>query len=173
MKQIILAGVDDISKYRETIYRTAEKTKRELSNTLVDRDGITALEIIKFDKVGCDPLDPERELNFIEQVNQTFTYLASLKAAEYLFSSEADITSLRLNLGTQKGSDIESLDGLYAAEVFAATHPGSNNKLAKDITKVKKSKALYKYVFFSCPDIPEGPYNYREEEEVIIWSLRR
>ena len=34
-----------------------------------------------------NPLDPTRPLNLIEQVNQTFTALVSVRAVEYLFRS--------------------------------------------------------------------------------------
>lgn len=173
MKQITLTDPEDISSYREIINRAAEKTRRMLNSVLKEQEGIKALETVKYDQVGYDPLDPERKLNLIEQVNQTFTYLASLRATEYLFRIHQDQLSFRLNLGTHNGSDIESLDRQLAAEVFAATHPNSNNKLAKDIAKVKSTSALQKYVFFACPNIPEGPYLYKNEEEVLIVSLGR
>lgn len=173
MKQITLTNTEDILKYREIIRKSAEKSKYKLSSVLNQFSGVECLETIKFNQIGFDPLDPERNLNLVEQINQTFTYLASLKAVEYLFKTHKYITSYRLNLGTRKGSDIVSLDGHLAAEVFAATHPRSNNKLEKDITKVKSTTARLKYVFFSCPDIPEGPYSHKNEKGVVIRSLGR
>jgi len=173
MKQITLTNTDDISKYQEIICKSAEKAKLKFSNVLNKSSGVEYLAAIKFDQIGFDPLDPERKLNLVEQVNQTFTYLASLRAVEHLFKAHRDITSYRLNLGTRKGLDIESSDGYLAAEVFAATHPKSNNKLEKDINKVKSTAARYKYIFFSCPDIPEGFFEYKNVKEVVIRSLGR
>jgi hypothetical protein len=128
---------------------------------------------IKFEGIGCDPFNIQRPLNFIEQVNQTFTYLASFKAAKMLFSWHSGLPSLRLNLGTQAGTDIESdYDGGISAEVFAAVTPASNDKLKKDIEKISKSQAKHKYVFFMCPNCDEGRYlKCKAPKEIKIWSL--
>jgi hypothetical protein len=39
------------------------------------------LYVLKFWSVGFDPMDSTRKMNLIEQLNQTLTYVASLKAA--------------------------------------------------------------------------------------------
>lgn len=122
-----------------------------LRGLLADGDALRLLEAVKFEKMGWDPLEPTRPLNFIEQVNQTFTALVSVRAVEYLFEHHPEAAPFRVNLGTAPGSDIESLDGSVAGEVFAATHPGSNGKLKKDIAKVAAVAAIHRYVFFHCP----------------------
>ncbi len=67
---------------------------------------------------------------------------------------------------------IESdFDGGIAAEVFAAVHPKSNNKLQKDIQKVLDVNVKHKYVFFMCPNIKKGYYPNITKNEVIVWSL--
>jgi len=115
---------------------------------------------MKFEEIGCDPLDTSRKLNLIEQVNQTFTYMASLKAAEYLLNHHPELKSLTLNLGTRSGWDIEADEtGGLVAEVFAAVHPGNNRKLDKDIQKVAAAEAEYRYVFFMCPGFDPGLYH--------------
>ena len=171
MKKIILYDEKDIEKYIELIRTSANKAKDIVDDIADSNNGINVLKEIKYKQIGFDPLDSERSLNLIEQVNQTFTYLASLEAAKFLFSKHELPNGIRLNLGTLKGSDIETLDGKIKAEVFAATSPRSNQKLKKDVSKVKSTSAQIKYVFFSCPEIPEGPYQYKDETEVIIWSL--
>jgi len=115
---------------------------------------------LKFEETGCDPLNPARKLNLIEQLNQTFTYMASFKAAEYLLQSHPPFTVLILNLGTTSGWDIESAEnGGLVAEVFAAVNPRNNRKIEKDMEKVAKDKAQHRYVFFMCPGIGAGPYH--------------
>jgi hypothetical protein len=95
----------------------------------------------------------------IEQLNQTFTYAASLKAAEYLFRNHPAITCLTLNLGTTSGWDIEGPEsGGLVAEVFAAVNPQNNKKLEKDIEKVAAANATHRYVFFMCPGVEAGRY---------------
>ncbi|NQT00336.1 MAG: hypothetical protein HQ595_04550 [Candidatus Omnitrophica bacterium] len=172
MKKIILKNSTEVTGYIDAIMDAANAAQMrliELSETL---DGIQLLEKMKFEKVGYDPLNTERELNLIEQLNQSFTYLASFKAAEILFQRHEGIYELLLNLGVMPGPDIESSDvGGIAAEVFATTKPSSNNKLNKDIVKVASTDATHKYVFFMCPHIKEGPYEEKSTDDVLVWSL--
>lgn len=172
MKTIVLNNLSEVDSHIETLSETANETQiniLELSETL---DGIQLLEEIKFEKTGYDPLDIQRRLNVIEQVNQTFTYLASFRAAEILFQKHPKATKFILNLGTASGSDIESSNcGGIAAEVFSATKPSSNDKLNKDIKKVSATDAKHKYVFFLCPGIDAGIYKSKSTKDVIVWSL--
>ena len=125
--------------------------------TMAERgDALRTLAAVKFDAIGCDPLS-DRPLNLIEQVNQTFTYLATCAAVRQLLELHANAAPFILNLGTTPGPDIISCDGSVAAEVFAATHPASNDKLRKDLAKAAAFSAKYKYVFFSWPNEPAGP----------------
>ena len=173
MKQIQIRNVEEIEPYEEKLRESAEKARGQLAEILQGEGGIRLISRIKFEKIGFDPLDPERALNLIEQVNQTCTYLASLKAVRALISLHPDMQGYHLNLGTTSGTDIESLDGSIATEVFAATSPKSNRKLQRDMEKVRAVKAAHKYVFFACPGIPEGRYEVAGEGEVVAWSVGR
>ena len=106
-------------------------------------------------------------LNLIEQVNQTFTALVSVRAVEYLFDHHPGACPFRVNLGTAPGSDIESLDRSVVAEVFAATSPSSNQKKKKDIAKAAAVPAKHRYVFFHCP----GNHNRETVGEVTVVPL--
>ncbi|MFT7245967.1 MAG: hypothetical protein ACI82A_003338 [Candidatus Azotimanducaceae bacterium] len=172
MKQIVLKSRDEVAEHIETILQSASDAQMNIIEIAENRDTMWWLEKVKFEKIGYDPLDSSRPLNFIEQVNQTFTYLASLSAAELLFQWHTEVTQLTLNLGTSSGSDIETLElGGIAVEIFSATSPSSNNKLNKDIKKVAGTIAAHKYVFFNCPGIPEGWYKGSRHAAVKIWAL--
>ncbi len=106
---------------------------------------------IRFFDAGCDPLNLERSLNFVEQLNQTFTIIASIEGAKWLLRHHPDRGPFHLNLGTTPGPDIWSHDGSIAAETFAATRPTSNGKLRKDIEKIRKAEASLKFVFYISP----------------------
>ena len=171
-KRIVLKNKEEAERHIEYLRLSAEESQFKIDEISSYSNPLEFLRQIKFEKIGFDPLDAERPLNFIEQVNQTFTYFASFKAADYLFDRHKGIDSLILNLGTRSGSDIESIfDGGIAAEVFAAVHPNNNKKLQKDIQKVSLVEAKYKYVFFICPDIEEGPYFVNHGNGVVVWSL--
>jgi hypothetical protein len=158
-KRVTIRGHEDIDRYREELLASAEETQirvRELAGSV---GSIELLYRMNFEEIGCDPLDSSRKLNLIEQLNQTFTYAVSLKAAEYLLNHHADLRSLTLNLGTRSGWDMEtSEDGGLAAEVFASVHPSNNRKLEKDIQKVAAAEAKHRYVFFMCPGFEPVPY---------------
>ncbi len=163
----------DLEERRELLLASAEQTQIQIAELAGVEDPIQFLFRLKFDEVGCDPLNCSRPLNLIEQLNQTFTYLASFSGAEFLFGHHPEVKRLVLNLGTSGGSDIETTEGEgIAAEVFAAVTPRNNGKLAADIEKVSKSSAKYRYVLFMSPEHETGPYKGRlKAPGVIVWSL--
>ena len=109
------------------------------------------LRAIRFQTIGHDPLTGE-PLNLVEQLNQTFTILVSLRAVERLIEMHPGAGGFRLALTTSSGRDIESVvPELVAAEVFAVTHPRSNQKLKKDIERLTGDPASHRYVFFAAP----------------------
>jgi hypothetical protein len=94
------------------------------------------LKALRFDTVGHDPLTGE-PLNVVEQLNQTFTILVTVRAVEQLIELHSDAGGFRLALGTSSGRDVESVaPDLVAAEIFSATHPNSNQKLKKDLARL-------------------------------------
>jgi len=171
VKRIQLHHPEEIQQYEAQLHASAEQARVRLAEIVRSADGFGLLGRIKFEPIGCDPLDPQRPLNLIEQVNQTCTYLVSLQAVRRLFELHPGAAGFRLNLGTAPGTDIESLDGTIAAEVFAATSPKSNRKLQRDLQKVRAVQAAHRYVFFSCPGIPEGSYDVEGAGNVLVWSL--
>jgi hypothetical protein len=110
---------------------------------------------MKFDQIGTHPVSG-KPLNVIEQINQTFTFLVAIRATRILFETHPEVDGYRIGPCTSRGCDILSLDGLVAAEVFAATSPASNQKLRKDIDRVAKADAKYRYVFFAAPEVEAG-----------------
>ena len=172
MKTITLHNLFDVEAHIELLNDAANEAQINILEQSESLDGIQLLEKIKFEKIGYDPLNVQRSLNLIEQVNQTFTYLASFRAVGILFQKHPEATKFILNLGTASGTDIESSNcGGIAAEVFSATKPSSNDKLNKDIKKVSATEAAHKYVFFLCPGIEAGLYNKKSINSVVLWSL--
>jgi hypothetical protein len=172
-KQVTIRGQEDINRYWGKLLASAEETQIKVCELAGSIKSMELLYQMKFEEIGCDPLDPSRRLNLIEQLNQTFTYAASLKAAEYLLNHHTDLKSLTLNLGTRSGWDIETAEGGgLVAEVFASVHPRNNRKLEKDIQKVAAAKAKHRYVFFMCPGFEPGSYPEKSRfPEVEVVSL--
>lgn len=168
-KQLILHNKADAKVYVDLVSEAAAKTIAAIRKS--NLNSLALLEAFKFEEFGTDPLNLDRSLNLIEQINQTFTYLASFRAAEFVFESHPDSGSIHLNLGTASGYDLVSESGEVVGEVFSATRPASNNKLNKDLARLQPVEAQHKYAFFICPGIPIGEYNSGRYGDVIAWSL--
>jgi len=134
-------------------------------------DPLQTLWRMKTTALGADPLDSDRPLNIIEQLNQSFTCVASALAVLELLRLHPDLAPFTLNMGTSKGFDIWSdAGGGLRAEVFAAVSPTNNQKLTADIKRLVPEPVAHKYVFFMCPGIPAGDTS-RSRDGVIAWSL--
>ena len=172
MKVRAIRTVDDVEELAVAVTQSAERALAQLEKRAASKQGLQALWSMKFSPIGCDPLNAEMPLNLIEQINQTFTYLASAKAAKQLLALHPGLAPFAVNLGTSPGSDIESACGSLAAEVFAAVNTSNNRKLVKDRAKVSRTNARFKYVFFMYPGYDPGRQPKSEREPgVEVWSV--
>jgi len=151
----IVESPESLAGLEAQINASAKAAAKALSESLGRDAPLEVLRRMKYQTVGTDPLE-ERPLNLVEQINQTFTYLATFQGVRYLFRKHPDRAPFIINLGTAAGPDIRSRDGSVVAEVFAAVSPRSNRKLSKDLKKLSVLSAEHKYVFYSCPGEPQG-----------------
>lgn len=149
MKTIVISNIEEINILIENVNRSIDLVIDKIK--VYEGESKRLFYQLKFLAFGKDPLT-ERDLNFIEQLNQSYTYLVSFYAVKYLIENHPYCGNYKLNLGTASGSDIESDDGMVIAEVFAATSIASNQKMQKDIEKLKKADtAKIKYLFYHTP----------------------
>ena len=172
LKSFTVNDVNDLEQLEQKIYESMDKTLSQISSEIDANTSQALFAKMKFGGIGFDPLNSNRELNIIEQINQSFTYLASFYALEVLFTECSELAPFRLNLGTAPGSDIESECGELAAEVFASVTPTNNQKLRKDIDKVLETEARLKFVFFICPNFELGRQPQLERSDVVVWALK-
>lgn len=174
MKIKIITTKEQAEVLESSVAASAAKALQNIQSAANGSDALKVLWQMKVAAVGCNPLDAESPLNLIEQLNQTFTYIASARAVKILLAEHPSDAPYKLNLGTTGGSDIESQNGRVAAEVFAAVNTSNNQKLAKDIAKVRATSADSKYVFFMCPGISQGRQKSLEKgSDVKIWSVEK
>jgi hypothetical protein len=172
MKIKFIATSEEAEALESSVAASAARALQNVRSAANGSDAIRVLWQMKVAAVGCNPLDAESPLNLIEQLNQTFTYLASARAVRILLTEHPADAPYKLNLGTTPGSDIDSKNGRVAAEVFAAVNTSNNRKLAKDIAKVRSTSADAKYVFFMCPGISQGRQEgLKTTSEIKIWSV--
>ena len=172
LKSFVVNNIKELEQLEQKLYESMDKTLYQISSEIDANTSQALFAKMKFGGIGFDPLDPKRALNIIEQINQSFTYLASFYALEVLFTEYSELAPFRLNLGTAPGSDIESECGELAAEVFASVTPTNNQKLRKDIDKVLETEARLKFVFFMCPNFELGRQPQLERSDVVVWALK-
>jgi len=95
MSIITVCSPSDIEEALERIEDSALRAQKALS--ALPFSPLHALEALKFSPIGSHPLE-DRPLNIIEQVNQTFTYLVAVKAAELLMEWHPEAKGFRLSL---------------------------------------------------------------------------
>jgi hypothetical protein len=145
----ILDNAEQIQHLRARVRDSVDRAATAMRELLKDQPSMIALASMKFEERGFHPVEGRR-LNLIEQVNQTFTYLVSLAAAEDILVRHPGSAPIHLNLGTSAGYDLVSPSENVVAEVFAAVRRTNNRKLVKDVIRVDRSEAKHKYVFFYC-----------------------
>jgi len=155
LRRPVIRTIEEAEAMHAQLLESAARTAKWL--TAFSGEPIVLLRSLRFETVGHDPLTGE-PLNVIEQLNQTFTILVTLHAIEQLIRLHPEAGGFRLALGTSSGRDIESVEpALVAAEVFSATRPTSNQKLKKDIARLKTDPARHRYVFFRCSWLRRRP----------------
>lgn len=172
LKSFTVDDIKELEQLEQKLYESMDKALFQIRSEITSNSSQMLFSKMKFGGIGFDPLNSKRGLNIIEQINQSFTYLASYYALEVLFIEYPELAPFRLNLGTAPGSDIESECGELAAEVFAAVAPTSNQKLKKDINKVLETNTRLKFVFFMCPNFELGRQPQYERDDVIVWALK-
>ena len=177
MPKKIVNNLSDIEELRARVWNAARLTREELHT--LDANPLEALRELKFEQWGHQPWRGSKEhrpMNFIEQLNQTFTVLVSLAAAERLMEWFPQCGGLRLNLGATRGRDIEGIiPNKVEAEVFAAVRPNNNGKVTKDIKRLEMSSASHRYVFFYAPGFTYGRKCCLEQagSEVQVYALEQ
>ncbi len=160
LRRAVIRSVNEAEALHAHLLSAAERTAAWLR--AFAGSPLELLTALRFQTVGHDPLTGEA-LNVIEQLNQTFTILVTLRAVERLIVMHPEANGFRLALATSSGRDIESVEpDLVAAEVFSATHPGSNQKLKKDIARLTSDPARHRYVFFAAPKYACGRQSHLE-----------
>ena len=165
--------VEDLEPLQVKVRDAARRTIETLN--MYGPDPLDILHTLKFDARGYHPLQGH-QLNLVEQLNQTFTVLASLAAAKRLLKCIPGSGGLCLHLATEQGRDIHSIrQGVVEAEVYASVNPRNNNKLNDELDSLAESQAIHRYVFFYSPSWNEGRKQRLERDglEVEVWALGR
>lgn len=171
MPAVEIKSLQDLDHHAQAVGRSAETSARRIADLVASNPGLGFLHALRFEPLGVQPLGTE-PLNIVEQLNQTFTYLASFAATRFLFNEFPGDGPYTLNLGTTPGPDIVSKSRHIVAEVFAAVDPENNRKLTTDIGRVLREKdAVYRFVFYYSPGRKETAATIERRGDVTIVAL--
>jgi hypothetical protein len=169
---MLIESANDIDKQIAIVKNATESTVRWLLQQ--QEDPLTLLSRLKFEKVGRHPIE-DHALNFVEQINQTWTYLAALEATRLLLTLHPEAGGFVLAPGAHASQSLDIMsvtEGLVGAETFAAVRTDSNQKLKGDLKKLSGCKEIHRYVFFISPAFPELKRQVQMERDGIqVWSV--
>jgi len=169
----IIRTLEDCDQLMERVRAAASLTQR-LWMSAQSGDPLDILFRMKFQASGFDPID-HSPLNLVEQINQTWTYVAAITAARLLIGWHPEAGGFHLAPGAHAAQALDIMSvapGLVGAEVFAAVDPENNKKLAKDLMKLAEQPETHRYVFFMSPLYPgtkERPQ--LEKHGIKVWSV--
>jgi hypothetical protein len=177
---LIIESPRDVDEQLERVKSAALATAETLKD-LITAPPLCLFLKAKFERFGRHPTMGHR-LNLVEQINQTWTFIAALEAARLLLGlkEHASVRALHLAPGahvTQKFDIMSTPDAgetlpHLAAEAFAAVTPTNNGKLKKDLSKLALPVARYRYVFMICPLHPRTEHLVQYDQQgVAVWSL--
>jgi hypothetical protein len=171
-KGVLLRTEKEIENHLQAIRRAAATVQTWFMSQT--GDPLAFLRRMKFEEVGWHPIDGH-PLNLIEQINQTWTYLAALAATRRLLAWHPDVGGFRLAPGAAAIQDLDVMsdtEGAVGAETFAAVDPRNNQKLVTDLNKMALRSERYRYVFFISPLYPGTKRLAQlERDNVQVWSV--
>lgn len=171
-EKIIVRSAEEADERIATLEESASRVAKWVST--FHGHPLDLIRQMKFDLVGLHPIT-HSPLNVIEQVNQTWTYVAALLAARKLFDLHPDAGAFHLAPGAHASQPLDimsEVEGLVGGETFAAVKPQNNRKLANDLDKLMLRHEKYRYVFFMSPAFPGTKRLERfERGGVEVWSV--
>ncbi len=165
-------NVSDIERYVDLVRDAAANVQRYITGH--DLDALELLFLLKFEARGFHPISGHA-LNVMEQINQTWTFLAALSATRHLLEMHPEAEGFLLAPGANASIELDIMScnpGLVGAEIFAAVDPKNNKKLETDLQKLTNRKEQFRYVFFLSPRFPGFTRLQQFERNGIeVWSL--
>lgn len=162
----------DVDRYMDQLRASARRAQEWIAGQA--GDPLDLLRRMKFETIGFHPIE-DRELNFVEQINQTWTFAVALAAARQLLALHPHVGGFRLAPGAHASIPLDIMseaDGEVGAETFAAVSPRNNGKLTADLAKMAQRPETYRYVFFMSPRHPKAERLPQfERDGVQVWSV--
>ncbi|MGF0038202.1 hypothetical protein [Victivallis vadensis] len=157
--------------------------ERNFSTIKSKEEAIELFSMMKFNREAILPYGgndgEELPTNFMEFINQLYTTAISYKAVEWLNEEyKGSITEFSLCLGESNGRDLTVFlkDNTHViAEVFAVTHPDSNQKLKHDLLALSAGQSEHgvnsiRYAFFALPEEKFKCFDEGRAEKAVTYT---
>lgn len=145
---VTIATIDDARALERRVRASASRACATLSALLSSEPPLEVFRAMKFRRVGFVPTDAERPANLMQQVHQTFAFVAAIRGVEQLLRWHPDHAPYRVDVSAGAEPNIVSVDGQVVAETLAIISPVNNNKLKSDVDRMRASSARHRYVFY-------------------------
>ena len=160
---MLITSHQQVQELRAQIIQSIEVARAAVASP--EQSPLPWLTELRFGKLGIHPLS-SHPLNFIEQINQTFSYLVTISGVGLLLDRHPEANGFLIAPGAHASLPLDIMSqepGLVGAECFAAVELTNNNKLNRDMAKLRDRSERYRYVFFSSP-------RHQQTEEIQILS---
>lgn len=146
-------GPANLTSLRSRLKKTQELTRQVFLKLCAKKD-CEFLNDLKFKSIAWHPVQQNQPENIFEQINLHALYLVAIDGLDILMKKHPGEQWI-LEAGHRgKGHDILSKTGKIAAEIFIAAGSEVEQKLQKDLEKIKTFTGPHKYVIYRCPDEP-------------------
>lgn len=71
LKSFTVNNIKELKQFEKKLYESMDKTLFQISSEIGLNSSQTLFSKMKFGGIGFDPLDSKRELNIVEQINQS------------------------------------------------------------------------------------------------------
>ena len=166
---LICPNLDCVKSNIIKIKCSAQKSQYLLEK-IMKQESLFLLYDLKFKDTGYQPFYNER-LNFIEQLNQTFSNLVVFLGVDYLIKKFGE-QIYHMNIGTKSGFDIYTEDESIVAEVFSVVDHSNNQKLSKEITRLSSLSKSKKYIFYYSHNHPEMMEEIEKDIQIVQFGKR-
>jgi hypothetical protein len=169
---MVVDNIEDVDRYLGQVRDAAAKIHAWIAAQT--GDPLDFLRCMKFEKVGFHPVEGHA-LNVVEQINQTWTYVVALAAAQHLLELHPEAGGYLLAPGAKAVLELDIMSkapGLVGAETFATVHERNNKKLKDDMDKLAGRSEHHRYLFFMSPRFPGFKRLPQWERNGIqVWSI--
>ncbi len=178
--KLVISSIEDADRLMAGIQSAAARVHEWIADAAKIGDPMAMLKHMKFDQVGFHPI-AHHDLNLVEQINQTWTFVVAIAAARQLLLLHPEAGGFHLAPGANSrqshydGKPLDIMSGvknLVGAETFAAVDPNNNGKIEKDVAKLVGRPETYRYVFFMSPAYAgNARLKQFERDGVQVWSV--